>query len=67
MGDIIGETPDSTAFDEDMLTYYRKKWVGLNFGHPIQINRLRIAPRNAHNGIVTGDNYQLYHWDNNWI
>ncbi|MCF6358355.1 MAG: hypothetical protein L3J54_11170 [Draconibacterium sp.] len=66
-GRIIGSQPDSSIFDGDMLTYNSKKWTGLNIGQPQQINRVRIAPRNAHNGIVTGDNYQLYYWDNNWI
>jgi hypothetical protein len=34
MGEIIGETPDSTAFDEDMLTYYRKNGLGKTLGIP---------------------------------
>ncbi len=64
---IIGSQPDSLVFDGDMLTYNSKKWTGLNLEQPQQINRVRLAPRNADNGIVTGDNYQLYYWDNNWI
>jgi hypothetical protein len=66
-GQIIGKNPDSTAFDGDMLTFFRKEWIGLDFGQPIQINRVRVAPRNANNGIIRGDRYQLYYWDNDWI
>ncbi len=67
VGQIVADNPDSTAFDGDMLTYNSKKWVGLNFGQPQQINRVRIAPRNAHNGIVTNNNYRLYYWADKWV
>ena len=66
-GQIIGEVPNPKAFDGDMLTYVRKKWIGLDLERPIQINRVRVAPRNANNGIVRGDRYQLYYWDGDWI
>ncbi len=66
-GKIIASRPDSTAFDGNMLTYSIEKWVGIDLGKPYKLNRIRIAPRNAHNGIVAGDRYQLYYWDNNWI
>lgn len=59
--------PDSTAFDGNMITYSLQKWVGLDLGVPRNINRIRIAPRNAHNGIVPGDNYQLHYWNNGWV
>lgn len=66
-GKIVAENPDSTAFDGNMLTFSLQKWVGLDLGVPRNINRIRIAPRNAHNGIVPGDNYQLLFWNNGWI
>ena len=39
----------------------------MDLGVPLNLNRIRIAPRNAHNGIVPGDNYQLLYWSNGWI
>lgn len=66
-GKIVADNPDSTAFDGNMLTYSSQKWVGLDLGVPRNVSRIRIAPRNAHNGIVPGDNYQLYYWNERWI
>jgi hypothetical protein len=40
---------------------------GVDLGIPRNSNRIRIAPRNAHNGIVPGDNYQLLYWNNGWV
>ena len=65
-GNIVADDPDSTVFDGDMLSFSSKQWVGLDFEQPRKINRIRIAPRNANNGIVVGDNYQLYYWDDGW-
>jgi hypothetical protein len=66
-GKIVAANPDSTAFDGNKLTYSLQKWVGMDLGKPRNVNRIRIAPRNAHNGIVTNDNYQLYYWNDRWI
>ena len=66
-GRNVADNTDSTAFDGNMLTYSSQKWVGLDLGLPRNVNRIRIAPRNAHNGIVSGDNYQLFYWNNGWI
>ncbi len=65
IGDDVYEM-DYKAFDSDMLTYTEKKWVGVDLGVPRVINRIRIAPRNADNGIIPGDNYQLLYWDDGW-
>lgn len=54
-------------FDSDMLSFCAKKRIVLDLGRPRKINRMRIAPRNAHNGIVRGDKYQLFYWDDEWI
>lgn len=58
---------DSTLYDQDMLTYCNRKWIGLDLGKPQPVNRIRMAARTAHNGIVAGDNYQLFYWDNEWV
>ncbi|MFW6275168.1 MAG: hypothetical protein ACOC2M_00880 [bacterium] len=67
IGDTVCEKPGMEIFDGDILTFSTQNWAGMDFGHPVKINRIRIAPRNADNGIVAGDNYRLYYWDNDWI
>ncbi|HKI87934.1 MAG TPA: hypothetical protein VKA38_02830, partial [Draconibacterium sp.] len=64
---VISNSKDSVVFDGDMLTFSANKQIILDLGSPRKINRLRIAPRNAHNGIVRGDNYQLFYWNDEWI
>ena len=54
-------------FDGDMLTFSIQKWAGMDFGKPVKIDRVRIAPRNADNGIKIGDTYQLFYWDETWV
>lgn len=66
-GKILADKPDSTAFDGNILTYDINKWIGLDLGSPQCVNRIRLAPRNANNNIVVGNNYQLFYWDNSWI
>ncbi len=66
-GSMVAQNPDSTVFDGDMLTYSGEKWIGLDLGKPQNVKRIRIAPRNAHNGVVAGDHYELYYWNNEWI
>ncbi len=67
LGDTISEEPGSFLFDGNMLTFSIQKWAGMDFGSPVKINRVRIVPRNANNGIVAGDRYQLFYWDGVWI
>ncbi len=63
----LPEASDSTLYDGDILTFCNRKWIGLDVFRPQVIDRIRIVPRTAHNGIVAGDNYQLFYWDNEWI
>jgi hypothetical protein len=62
-GQMVAERPDSSAFDGDILTYNNKKWVGMDMGRRVTVDRIRVAPRNANNGIVPGNRYQLLYWD----
>jgi hypothetical protein len=55
------------AFDGDMLTSSSQKWIGMDMMKPVWVERVRIAPRNAHNGIVPGHRYQLLYWNDAWI
>jgi hypothetical protein len=65
-GTIIGDRKDSLAFDGNNLTYTFQKVLTLDFGKQEKVNRIRILPRNADNGIVIGNRYELFYWDNEW-
>lgn len=66
-GQMVAERPDSSAFDGDILTYNNKKRVGMDMGRRVTVDRIRVAPRNANNGIVPGNRYQLLYWDGRWV
>lgn len=54
------------AFDNNMSTYAGSSSVGMEFRHPVQIDRIRLVPRNANNMIVPGNSYLLMYYDNGW-
>jgi hypothetical protein len=56
-----------SAFDGDGLTYFKSAtdsggWVGLDFGQPQSIAKIRFMPRNDDNNIRNGDEYELFYW-----
>ncbi|MBE8722332.1 hypothetical protein [Sphingobacterium pedocola] len=56
-------------FDGDLLTYFLKPrgvdpWVGLDFGSPQKIVKIRYCPRSDTNFIEIGDEYELFYWAN---
>lgn len=51
------------AYDGDMKTAPDKKCVEISFDEPVCINRIKIAPLNADNGIKKNHNYSLRYWD----
>lgn len=65
-GKLIGDSVDQNCFDKNLLTYSENSWVGIDLGKPGIIDRIRIAPRNANNGIIIGNHYQLFYWENGW-
>jgi hypothetical protein len=65
-GTLIGDRKDSLAFDHNNLTFTFQKVLTIDFGKPERINRVRILPRNADNGITIADRYELFFWDNEW-
>lgn len=65
-GTTIGVRKDSLAFDGNRLTYTFQKTLTIDFGKPERIDRLRLLPRNADNGVTIGDRYELFYWDNEW-
>ena len=77
-GNMIGTKGESEscsiekAFDHDKLSYYTSlrpngNWVGIDFGEKIRIAKIRFLPRNDQNTIESGDDYELFYWDNQWI
>lgn len=59
-------------FDNDLLTYFLKPkaaepWVGLDFGRPERIVKIRYCPRSDTNFIEVGNEYELFYWNSeNW-
>ncbi|MDR2954689.1 MAG: discoidin domain-containing protein [Prevotella sp.] len=58
------------AFDGDILTFFDSphtdgSWVGMDFGRPVNINRIIYTPRSDGNCIEIGDEYELLYWGNN--
>jgi hypothetical protein len=64
-----GET--DKAFDKNRVSYYNRYlygeyYMGIDFGKPVEINRIKFCPRSDDNGIVPGENYELFYWENGW-
>ena len=58
------------VFDGDILTAFDAPWglgawVGMDFGKPIEIERIRFTGRGDGNSIDMGDTYELFFWHNN--
>lgn len=66
-GKLMGTRKDSLAFDGKPLTFTFQKELTIDFGKAEKINRIRILPRNADNGIVPGNSYELFYWKDGWI
>ncbi|WP_302616023.1 discoidin domain-containing protein [uncultured Muribaculum sp.] len=80
-GRIIGtggswaDDPEHTAekaFDGDLLTSYsapvgQGAWIGLDFGRPVDVGRVRYTSRGDGNCVEPGDEYELLYWaDGAW-
>lgn len=77
-GEIIGDPKEnvknhryfSYIFDGDLSTYFLRPrkmepWVGLDFGKPQRIVKVRYCPRSDTNFIEIGNLYELLFWKNN--
>jgi hypothetical protein len=56
------------ALDGDRVSYFSAQrgeapYIGLDFGRPRQITRIKYNPRSDDNGIVPGELYELYFWN----
>lgn len=80
-GEVIGvpgswnndpKTCKEAAFDGDLLTFFNSAlpvggWVGMDFGHPVDIEKIIYTPRGDGNTIDIGDEYELFYWsDHRW-
>lgn len=71
----IGSDNDQVkkAFDSDWLSNFETdslngNWVGMDFGRPIQVDKVRIVPRNDDNYIHPGEEYELKYWNTTgWV
>jgi hypothetical protein len=71
----LGTYTDKRAFvtDGDRVTYFSPQkegvtYIGIDFGTPRRITRIRYCPRSDDNGIMSGELYELFYWDNGcWI
>jgi hypothetical protein len=76
-GKIIGnpgiyKNEREKAMDDDRVSYFfpqkgKETYVGFDFGIPRKITRITYNPRSDDNGIVPGELYELFYWDNAWI
>lgn len=62
------QTCKQAAFDGDLLTYFDapeggNAWVGMDFGCPVDIEKIIYTPRGDGNTIGIGDEYELFYWD----
>lgn len=80
-GDIIGTEGSwlndpkkckEAAFDHDLLTAFDgpdgvHAWVGMDFGRPVDVEKIIYTPRGDGNTIEVGDKYELFYWgDDQW-
>lgn len=61
----------TNVFDGNTGNYFacdaEKPWVGMDFGRPRRIVKIRYCPRSDTNFIEPGDTYELLYWyDNDW-
>lgn len=62
------ETVRENAFDGNVLTYFEAllphgAWVGIDFGKPMSIAKIRYIPRNDDNFVQKGQEYELMYAD----
>ncbi len=66
-------TRKEAVFDGDLLTFFNAPvdsggWVGMDFGHPVAMEKIIYTPRGDGNTIGIGDTYELFYWkDGRWI
>lgn len=63
-----GSHAPENAFDSNILTAYfspvTAAWIGVDFGRPVELSRIRFVPRGDGNCVEPGDDYELLFWTN---
>ena len=49
--------------DHDPLTMGNFQWIGMDFGKPVSISKIRYLSRNDANGIFPDNDYELFYYD----
>ena len=65
----IDSTRARPILDDTPLTFGTiQTWIGMDFGKPVSISKIRYLPRNDANGIFPGNEYELfyYHFPEGW-
>ncbi|MDR1120064.1 MAG: transglutaminase-like domain-containing protein [Dysgonamonadaceae bacterium] len=67
---IYGSELDK-AFDNDRVSFFfeakdREPYIGLDFGKSVTVTKIIYWPRSDDNGIVPGELYELFYWDQGW-
>lgn len=67
------QTRREAAFDGDLLTFFDAPevpdaWVGMDFGRPVEVEKIIYTPRGDGNTICIGDRYELFCWEDDcWV
>lgn len=67
---LYGQT-NRELIDGNRVSFFSRDWnkesfVGFDFGRPYRISKIIYHPRSDDNGIVPGEKYELFYWDNEW-
>lgn len=63
----LGDTTGFNAIsDGNMETFLTTRILKVDIRTPTKVKQIRIAPRNANNGINIGDHYELFYYDDTW-
>ena len=68
-----GDDAIARAYDFDWLSNFETdkpdgNWVGMDFGQPIAVSSVRVAPRSDDNDVCAGNEYELLYWNGmDWV
>ena len=62
----ISSMRNKVYFDKNVMTNSWRRFNPICLAEPFMVERVRMIPRNADNGIRPGDRYLLQYWDNGW-
>lgn len=58
------------AFDNNLETYYSGEeiaaYIGLDFKKEVTIDKIVYSPRTDNNDVFSGDEYELFYWEDTW-